>query len=82
MTAYKQLGFKGSDLLIKGATDYRKELFIFDEWDIEYKKSMFSQGILAAVLKTIRMNEKLAHIFWTNVTKNASDKHSKRSEQR
>ena len=78
VTAYKQLGFKGSDLFIKWATDYRKELSIIDEWDIEYKKSMFSQGILAAVLKTIRMNEKLAHIFWTNVTKNASDKHSKK----
>lgn len=73
-TAYKRLGFKGSNVLIKGAESYRKELFIFDAWEFSYERSLYPQGILAAILYTIKDNAELAKKFWDGVSNKENNK--------
>lgn len=73
-TAYKRLGFKGSDILIKGGVAYREELFTFDSWDFKYERAMYPQGILAAILSTIKIDSQLSKKFWNGVSNNESNK--------
>lgn len=67
VTAYKLLGFKGSTALVRGAEKYKEALFIFENWEFNYKQSLYPQGILAAILSTINDDDELAKQFWTDI---------------
>ena len=65
LTAVKQLGYKGKDALLNGKMEFIEEIKIIESWSLAFESSRYPQGILAAIIKTVRMDKKAAKRFWT-----------------
>ena len=65
LTAVKQLGYKDKDALLNGKTEFLEEIKIIESWNLAFETARYPQGILAAIIKTVRMDSEAAKRFWT-----------------